>query len=331
MRLVSYYRLHSNFLSTLTKISIESLFRLLVDNDPAFDINQQGGALYRTPIMQARNQPLQVYEDLIKLGADAQALATSGLTVLHWFFMNMFSKLCLVSVDVFLDGGKILAFLIQAGADPQATDRIGKRPHNASRFFSNFPLRRVEKRIRLAFWHQALQICGLSGSKYCDFPVHHGKKIPRHDADSHSSSRRRGLDRLQPYDTFEEEMSAALRSWDNSVAQRKHLGSTDTWVETWNEQCDEYDKWIQKVLVELQARQKKASCERNLCVGPSVGDPSIRTRKEHLESDDMHSSEDIGRQTPALLTHETDSDEDWETNSSNSSNSEENWESAPET
>lgn len=62
--------------------------------------------------MLARGQPRQIYEELIKLGADAKALDKCGGTVLHNFFRRMMEAQALsIPTDAFLDGGEILALL----------------------------------------------------------------------------------------------------------------------------------------------------------------------------------------------------------------------------
>ena len=232
------------------------MFRFLVDNNPAFNINQREGECNRTPIMLARNQPRQNYEELIRLGADAKTLDPLGNTVLHCVFQNRSHDIYPSSdINSFLEGGEILALLIQAGADPLAANRFGDLPQDIFRTSSWFPDKKVEKRIRTAIWHQALKICGLSGSKYCHCPVHHQEKIIQRDGESRLPSRRWERNGLLPYETFEEEMSAALRSWDKSVAQRKNTDNFRS--ESWNEIYDEHDKWIQKVLIKLQAGRKR--------------------------------------------------------------------------
>ena len=290
------------------------------------------------PILLAINQPLQIYVDLISLGADAKILDSySNETVLHYFFRQVcHESYPLPSIETFLEGGSILALLIQAGANPLVASRYEELPQDVSGTCNYFPLRSVKKQVFLAFWHQALRICGLSGSKFCHCLAHHRTKILRRDAGPRSPSPRDGLDRLLPYDTFEEEMSAALRKWDKSVALRSGLDTMTKFIkdEDWvirEKICDRFDEWIQEVLIELQARQKKASSERNINVGPSVGGPSRRIEEEDLESDETQSSDHLNVNRSVQITDGSDSDEDWETNSSSSSNHEENWESAPET
>ena len=235
------------------------------------------------------------------------------------------------SIDTFLEGGEILALLIQAGADLLAADDLGQLPQDMSYMSTSFPLPSVEKQILLAFWHQALRICDLLESKYCHCPAHHRKKKrARRDVGFGFLSRRPGLF----YDTFEEEMSAALRGWDKFIARKipssSANGKTYQNQEEWDRRCDRYDEWIQKVLIELQARQKKASSERHVNASPSVGEPSRRMEEDELESDEMESSDELSMIKSVPLTYESDSDEDWETSSSSSSNNEEEWESAPE-
>ena len=328
------------------------MFRFLADNDPEFDINRRERHSNEPPILQARNQPLQTYVDLIELGADVKALTQSGDTVLHVFFRSMFSELWSIdTIDTFLEGGENLALLIQAGADPLAANHFGELPQDSCRpilpthsgldekldhLFTSFPLPSVEKQIFLAFWHQALRICGLLGSKHCHCPAHNRDKMPRQDVKIRFPWRRRALHRSLPYDTFEEEMSAALRGWDKIAARETPLSSVNIVAldvqDYWDERCDRYDKWIQEVLIELQARQKKASSERNINANPSVKDPSRRMEEDDLNSDETQPSDLINADRSVEITNGTGSDENWETNSSSSnSDSEENWVSAPET
>ena len=298
------------------------MFQFLVDNDPEFDINQSAGSLHLTPILLAESQPLQIYEHLIELGADVKALAPFDHTVLHYFFKNMFFRVDFpCSVDTFLDGGEILALLIQAGADPLAANGLGELPQDVGSKWSTFPLRKVEERIFLAFWHQALLICGLYGPKYCHCPAHHWQKIARHYVGPNFPLRRQGFGILPFYDTFEEEMSAALRGWDKIAAQEtppsSANGMTSEKQDKWNQRCDELDKWVQEVLIELQARQRKASSARH-------------TGNKGFRSDEMQSSDHSTMKGSPFLTQGSDSDEYWRTSSGSSSNGEEEWESAPE-
>ena len=272
------------------------------------------------------------------LGPDVTVLDIRGQTVLHRFFRMIFSDpRKMVSIDIFLESGEIVALLIQAGADPLAADCYGVLPQDICSPCSSFPLRRVEERIFLAFWHQALRICDLSESKHCHCPAYKREKMPRQGSKTRFPRRRRGPHRSLPYATFEEEISAALRSWDKSVAQRSNPGSADLehygLQEDWNERCDRFDKWIQEVLIELQARQQKFSPERHANPSLSAEGSSKRPEKENLGSDEIQIFDPPIMEESFSLTHGSDSDEDWETISSSSSSSidEEKWESAPET
>lgn len=309
----------------------KSLFRLLVDNDPEFNVNQREEWIDLPPILLASSQPLQIYMDLIRLGADVKTINTcADQTVFHSFFRNMSYVICLFpSIDTFLEGGEILALLIQAGADPLATDRFGVLPQDIRWEIVSSPFQSVHKQIFLAFWHQALRICDLSESSYCHCTAHNSEKMPRQDIKIRSPWRRRGFHRSLSYDTFEEEMSAALRSWDKSLVQRSDLGRASH--RAWNQQCDRIDEWIQEVLIELQARQKKASSEGHLKASISVEGSSKRTKNNLSRSDKTQFSDQPNKKGSPFLTHGYDSDQDWETISSSSSNGEEEWESAPET
>ena len=135
----------------LTSKSLVSLSRFLVESDLLFELHQRNkcGA---TLLMQAIGKPRRIYEELIRLGADVKALDQFDSTVLHHFLINVFGVYNYdVSIDVFLDGGEILALLVQAGVDPQATDRFGRRPQDASRTSSSFPRRRIQNQVNLAF------------------------------------------------------------------------------------------------------------------------------------------------------------------------------------
>lgn len=127
-------------------------------------------------------------------------------------------------------------------------------------------------------------------------------------------------------------MSAALRRWDKSVAQESPPSSANVETlegqEEWHNQCNRIDKWVQEVLIELQVRQKKACSERH--VNLSVEGRSKCKEKENLARDGIQFSDRHSENRSGLPTHGSDSDEDRETNSSFSSNSEEEWESAPE-
>lgn len=59
--------------------------------------------------MQPTVQYLQVYKELIRLGADAKAVDKKGSTVLHHYFENNLGSGYLNIPDAFLDGGEILA------------------------------------------------------------------------------------------------------------------------------------------------------------------------------------------------------------------------------
>ena len=242
----------------------------------------------------------------------------------------------LIPVDVFLDGAEIVALLIQAGVDPQATDRGGQRPEEVS-YNSCFPEKEVEKRIYTAIWHQALKNCGLSASKYCHCPVHHQEEMPRRDDnDSHSPSRRWGLDRSLPYETFEEEMTAAFRGWDKVGSRRGYPSGARFDMDgeelmSWDEHFDGLDEWIQEVLIQLQTRQNVTSSNLVAAAKKPAESHSERRSRHNIERDEMQSSDHPKMKESVPLTQDSDSDEDWETNSSSSSNSLENWESAPET
>ena len=236
------------------------------------------------------------------------------------------------SIDTFLGGGEVLALLIRAGADPLAADDFGQLPQDTNSKFTSFPLPSVEKQIFLAFWHQALRICDLLESKYCHCLAHNPEKMPRQDINIRFPGRRRGFHESLSYDTFEEEMSAALRSWDKSVAQRSDSSSFESKIR--NVLCDALDEWIQGVLIELQIRQKKASSQKHVNASLSVDGPSDRTENKTFRSDMMRPCDNPNIKVSPFLTHGSDSDETWETNSSSgssSSSSEEEWESAPET
>ncbi len=183
--------------------------------------------------------------------------------------------------DTFLDGAEILALLIKAGADPQTLNRFGampqdviEKPYSSDSFL---PLRTIRKGINLAFWHQALRLCGLSGMTYCNCPAHRRKKIPWHEFSCHCQPCLRGLDESLQFDTFEEEMLAILAKWDRNAAQSIHLMEND-WVRQYenrsNHSWHRLDVWIQKVKIELQARQKKSYSGIRADLSQVVGDHS---------------------------------------------------------
>ena len=158
--------------------------------------------------------------------------------------------------------------------------------------------------------------------------------IIRSDDDSHSPSRRWGLDRLLPYEIFEEEMSAALKGWDKAGIRGSYPSGArfgrDGELPGWGEQVDAFDEWIQEVLIEAQARQNRTSSKCTTAAGQPVESRSEGRNRDNFERDEMQSSDQFSMNRSVPLTHQSHSDEDWETNSSVSSNGEEEWESAPE-
>ena len=96
----------------LTSKLLASLFRLLVESDSSFDLDQPDSRR-RMSLMKARSQPRQVYEELLLLGADTKASDGDGSTVLHHFFCDILvDYFDFARVDAFLDRGEILALLI---------------------------------------------------------------------------------------------------------------------------------------------------------------------------------------------------------------------------
>ena len=312
-----------------------SLFRFITESDPSFDIHQRD-IWGRTILMQPGIQYLQAYKELIRLGADAKAVDTNGSTSLHHFFMTNLEPIRSNLYDALLDGGDILALLIQAGADPKAINRFGavprdiiEAPYSLHRFGY---LRTVWKGINLAFWHQALRLCGLSGSTYCECSAHPRKKIPLHDFGYRCQPCLRGSAESLQFDTFEEEMSAALAKWDENAAQSIHVAG-NVWVRQYedrsNDCCHRLDVWVQKVLIELEARQKKAHSGIRADLSQVVGDRAKDVEERRPEREETQASNHTRNFRSNLATRESDVDEDWSTSSS--IDSEDEWESAPET
>ena len=286
--------------------------------------------------MQTRGQYSQTYEELIRLGADAKAVDTDGYTVLHHYFNNYLysidlDPIGLHSPGIFLDGGEILALLIQAGADPQAINRFGAMPQDIIEESFSGPsfLRSFWKGISLAIWHQALRLCGLSGSTYCNCLAHPRKNIPGHICRCQPCLR--GSDKSFQFDTFEEEMSAALAKWDRNAAQSIHWTEHD-WIrqdeDQWNNQLHRLDVWVQEVLIELQARQKKAHSRIRADLPQVAGDRPQDAEEGRPVREETQDSNQIGNLRSKLASQDSDLDEDWSTSSS--IDSEDEWESAPE-
>ena len=283
--------------------------------------------------MQPGIQYLQAYEELIRLGADAKAVDTNGSTVLHHYFMTNLVLIRSHLYDAILDGGEILALLIQAGADPQAINRFGavprdiiEAPYSLHRFGY---LGNIWKEINLASWHQALRLCGLSGSTYCDCSAHPRKKIPWHDFSCCCQPCKRGFAESLQFDTFEEEMSAALAKWDKNAAQSIHMAG-NVWVrqnkDRSNDCCHRLDAWVQKVLVELQARQKKAHSDICANLSQAVEGRAKDAEEGRPEQEGTQAFNQTRNFRSNLATRES---EGWSTSSS--IDSEDEWESAPET
>ncbi len=202
-------------------------------------------------------------------------------------------------------------------------------PSSTSRLIS---IRTIWKGINLAFWHEALRLCGLSGISYCNCSAHRREKIPGHEFSCHCQPCLRGLDESLQFDNFEEEMSAALAKWDRNAAQSIHLTEND-WVRQyenrWNYSWHRLDVWVQKVKIELQARQEKAHSGIRADSSQVVGDRAKDAEDRQPKREETQVSNQIGNARSNLPTQESDLDEEWSTSSS--TESEDEWESAPET
>ena len=312
---------------------LDSLFRFLVESDPAFDVHQRDSR-DRTLLMQTRGQPRQIYEELLRLGSDVKAVDRDGNTVLHHFFWNHVGQIVYkVLHGALLNGGEILALLIQAGADPQAINRFGQRPqdyHGFSTDPSN-PLVTIHRLATLAIWHEALRTCGLSGSEYCDCPAHRGSNITLHDSASACQSCPDRFTGSLRSDTFEEEMSAALRRWDKIAAQEFYQGNgshvpPDPGL--WGRYWEEWDEKIHEILTQLQIRQKKINPDTHTDPIQPIEDRLKDGGEDDLERDETQISDGIHNVASKISSQDIDSVKAWETSSSISS--EEGWESAPE-
>ena len=307
---------------------LDSLFRYLVENDPAFDVHQRD-CWGRTLLMQTCGQPRKIYKELLQLSRDADALDKDRNTVLHHFFWNNYNPIRFGSnCEAFLDGGDILALLIRAGADPQAMNRFGQRPQDdiCSPFHVVSHLDTIRKWINLAFWHEALRICGLSGSEYCDCPAHHGNNTSGHDSGLACQSCPDGLNESLRFNTFEEEMSAAFQRWDKNAAQEFCQRNGDDMpldTEFW-EECDEM---IHEVLSLLQSRQKDINPDAHTDPIQLIKD-RFKDGEDNLEGDETQISGEIRNLASRFSAQDIDSVDEWETSSSTSS--EEGWESAAE-
>ena len=312
---------------------LDSLFRFLVESDPAFDVHQRDRR-GRTLLMQTSGQPRQIYEELLRLGSDVKAVDGDGNTVLHHFFWNNVGQIRHnVLPGALLNGGEILALLIQAGADPQAINRFGQRPQDYHGFSTDpsSPLITIHKLAILAIWHEALRICGLSGSEYCDCPAHRGSNITLHDSDSACQSCPDSFNGSLRFDTFEEEMSAALRRWDKNAAQEFYQGNSSHVPPDpgfWDRFWEEWDETIHEVLTQLQIRQKNINPDAHTDPIQLIEDRLKDGGEDDLERDETQISDGIHNITSKISSQDIDSVEAWKNSSSTSS--EEGWESAPE-
>lgn len=309
--------------------TLDPLFRFLVESEPAFDVHQRDRR-GRTLLMQSKGQPRQIYEELLRLGSDIKALDRDANTVLHHFFWNNVRPSVLPGT--LLNGGEILALLIQAGAGPQATNRHGKRPQHCHDFLTDpfNPLTNIYKLATLAIWHEALRICGLSGSECCDCPTHLENDIPLHDSGSACQSYPDGFNGSLQFNNFEEEMSAALRRWDKSAMQNFYQAkgrhaSPDS--EVWGQYWEDWDMMIHVTIFKLQIRQKNKHPDAHMNPIQSGEDRLKGGGEDNLEGDETQISDEIRNVTSELSAQDINS-EIWE--SSSSTSSEEGWESAPE-
>ena len=95
-------------------ISADSAFQFLLKSDIPFDINQtnsEGCSLLMLVGLHGSN----VYQDLLKRGADAKALDHEGNTVLHCYFARLSSNID--NIELVSEGLAIVKTLILAGAD----------------------------------------------------------------------------------------------------------------------------------------------------------------------------------------------------------------------
>ena len=291
--------------------------------------------------MQAYGQPRHIYEELIELGADVKAVDAEGYTVLHHFFER-----CSCyrwppyfpwppPVDIFLEGGEIVASLIKAGADPLGFD--GKLPSGILYQNTFDYLGSIRDWINVAIWHQALRLCLLPRSKYCNCSKHYRKKKRCIDSRLDCTPCMGRHDRSMGCCTFEKEMSAALLRWDKDNAAQE-LQRTDVrerllkllprWS-FWEALLDKWDKLIQEVLTELHARRERISSDIERHSAPSVIDRSKGTEQNISDADETQSFNPIHNTWSSSAILESNPDEDWETSDSSSSDDE--WQSAPET
>jgi hypothetical protein len=201
----------------------------------------------RTLLMQAHGQTLETYKELLKLGADAKAVDSYQFSVLHHFIANSIGAQGTLNCPrTILEGGEILALLIQEGADPQGVNSRGELPPEVS-IESYHPLRFIISDLNLALWHQALRICRLDGPQYC---ACHSHRPVRHRGCNCLSKRPTSSGTFK-FATFEEEMISVLKRWDRRSAEVNSDAHTECW------RAHMYDLWedvIQELLWELEAR-----------------------------------------------------------------------------
>ena len=320
----------------LTSRLLETLFRFLAESESSFDIHQRD-EIGRTLLMQAFGQNLQVYKYLLRLGANARDLDADGSTVLHYFFKNvMYYTWNLFVLNDFLDHVGILALLIQAGADAKAKNRFGKRPYehpSGEKGLFN-PLIPMQERVNLAFWHHALRVCGLCQFEFCGCGTHRQNMMPLRDSCYLCQSCAGPLDRFTKFDAFEEELSAAFKSWDKSSAEEYYQANYKApypSCEPWRRYCDDWDEKFQGILKELDARSKRRVCR---CVPTHPVQPTENLSRNTKEAssekrNEIVTSNGLTELGPTSSPQQIASDDDWRTGSDSSSDDD--WESAPET
>ena len=173
--------------------------------------------------MNARSQPLFVFQELLKLGADAKALDHSGNTVLHHYFLELQSihlQLASGYITYFiLQGPSRLRTLILAGADYRHVNCQGQLPHEVPPASTCFSLpSSIYSALAKCVWLEALRRSDIDPAS--DAPIEASTKLQTYGEESshcclfHWRSLSSKQDRilLQTL-AFEDQIIAVLESW----------------------------------------------------------------------------------------------------------------------